>query len=390
MMGSSSPGGGGSGSPVSSRQPAAGGRPPTPAASDAPPATRSGAADGTLPTSPPDVSWTLLEGAVRRQLGLQALQLGEARFTPFAGRGGAAIEGIYRITGTARALGDSTATDALPWSLVAQVIRKPDPSSPVSAQALGLRHPEYWPREALAYSEQLTEGQPGLGAPRCFGVDAPSEDARVLWLESLTDERAGLWPLEHYGRAAQHLGEFNGAYLSGQRPLPPQPWLCTDYHHGRLDRFSFTHDVFAGDEFWKRPLVQRFMNGPTQVRQRQLLGDRAALQRRLDALPQTLSHNDAMRTNLLTVSREGQSASTVAIGWGSVGVSAIGTDAACLFGWAMGLTEVQERELRPLAQVVFDGYLQGLRAAGWQGGARTARAGFTAAAALHALMGTVT
>ena len=52
----------------------------------------------------------------------------------------------------------------------------------------------------------------------------------------------------------------------------------------------------------------------------------------------------------------------------------------------MGSTEVQERELRPLAQLVFDGYLQGLRSAGWQGDASTARAGFNAASALHALM----
>jgi hypothetical protein len=67
-----------------------------------------------------------------------------------------------------------------------------------------------------------------------------------------------------------------------------------------------------------------------------LLGDREALQRRLAALPPTLSHHYPMRRNRLTVRRESQPESLAAVNWGLVGVSPLGTDAGCLFDWPLG------------------------------------------------------
>jgi len=345
---------------------------------------RGGAIGETLPKGPPGLSWAGLEQAVRARLGVDALQLAGVHFAPV--QEDWATEPGYRVTGQARVLGYGAGVDPVPWSLTAKLLRKPEPGGAGPVGALDPRHPAYWRREALAYAAGLPAEAPGLGAPRCFSVDAPSEDAHVLWLEPLADERAGRWPLERYGRAAQHLGAFNGAYLAGACPLPQQPWLCTDFHRGRLDRFPWTLDVFAGEAFWQRPLVRRFMDGPTRARQRRLVADRAALERRLAALPPTLAHNQAMRRSLLAVSVAGRPEALAAVDWGLVGVSPVGTDAGCLFGWARGLTEVQEHELRPLAQLVLDGYLAGLRAAGWRGDARAARTGFAATAALHALM----
>jgi len=72
----------------------------------------------------------------------------------------------------------------------------------------------------------------------------------------------------------------------------------------------------------------------------------------------------------------------VMIDWAYVGRGEIGLDAGDLFAASYSLFGVEPCEPRELDRVVFENYLAGLRAAGWEGDWRTARFGYAAYAAL--------
>ena len=115
-----------------------------------------------------------------------------------------------------------------PWTLMLKITRSDadyysnDPSSW-----------KYWDREALAYQSGLLDDLPGqLAAPRCFGVYHFPNKEIWIWMEAIPIESTGTWPLSRYGVAARHLGQFNGAYLSG-RSLPSHSWLS----HGRIEEW---------------------------------------------------------------------------------------------------------------------------------------------------------
>ena len=68
-----------------------------------------------------------------------------------------------------------------------------------------------------------------MTAPRCFAVEEQGEAGTWLWLQELQDGTGPAWTLEQYILAAHHLGQFNGAYLAGKRPLPEAPWITRNW-----------------------------------------------------------------------------------------------------------------------------------------------------------------
>jgi hypothetical protein len=139
---------------------------------------------------------------------------------------------VFRCTGTARDHGT-----ILPWTTVLKVWRSTrDHDDPA--------HVFYWKREVLAYQSGLLDDLPeGLAAPRCYGVVNRGDGLLWLWLEDITDTRGPRWPLSCYGRAARHLGRFNGAYAMG-RSLPNASWLSAGWLRATLA--------------WSAPVIAQF------------------------------------------------------------------------------------------------------------------------------------
>jgi hypothetical protein len=52
-------------------------------------------------------------------------------------------------------------------------------------------------------------------------------------MEDVKNDIGPKWPLEHYGVVACHLGQFNGAYLTG-KPLPAYPWLNAQWRRSNV------------------------------------------------------------------------------------------------------------------------------------------------------------
>jgi hypothetical protein len=95
-----------------------------------------------------------------------------------------------------------------------------------------------------------------------------------------------------------------------------------------------------------------------------------------------LCHGDAVRQNLFSRSVQDGQKQTVAIDWAMAGTDAIGAEIAILFGVSPRFFAVEVAQIAALEAIIFTGYLDGLRDAGWQADARLARFGYTATAVL--------
>jgi hypothetical protein len=101
----------------------------------------------------------------------------------------------------------------------------------------------------------------------------------------------------------------------------------------------------------------------------------------LDRLPQTLCHYDTFRRNLFARRTPSGFYQTIAIDWALVGVGAIGQEIFNLI--RMSLIEFDDAHVKELDRIVFEGYLNGLHDAGWQGDPRQARLGQIAREAMN-------
>jgi hypothetical protein len=104
----------------------------------------------------------------------------------------------------------------------------------------------------------------------------------------------------------------------------------------------------------------------------------------LDRLPPTLQHGDTGRKNLFAVVGDAGQDLTCVIDWGFVGLGVMGEDLAPVVAssvvWFNG---VEPEDLPSLDAIAFEGYLAGLRDAGWRGDAAAVRLGYSATLALR-------
>jgi hypothetical protein len=260
----------------------------------------------------------------------------------------------------------------------------------MSPSEIGSNNPAdwaYWKREILAYQSGLLDDLPGdLLAPRCFGVVEHPGEEFWIWLEDIPQEDNSNWSLERYGLAARHLGQFNGAYLNGY-PLPNQPWLS----RGRIRDWLTQGEAVIRDlpNLSQHPLARLWLNDDRVARIHRLWSEREMFLIALDRLPQSLCHHDAFRRNLITRPGPNGLDQTVAIDWALIGTGAIGEEIATLIAISLQFFEVDITQARALDAIVFEGYLEGLQDAGWNGDIRMVRFGFAAAATLFMGVGAV-
>jgi hypothetical protein len=272
--------------------------------------------------------------------------------------------GIYRFAGRAR-LGNETA----PWAMVLKALA-PQPEQEPS-------HWAYWKREPLAYTSGVLLDLPcGVVAPRCFAV-VEEEDVCWCWIEDVGDENTPRWTLEQYRRAARCLGRFNGAYLTG-RPLPQKPWFGQARERTWL---QMSEPVFQDLERWTdHPFAQSWLSPESQQRIKQFWHRREQHLAALDRLPQTLCHHDAYGPNLRLRQDNMGEDSLFAFDWQFMGTGVVGEEIAHLVWLGLMCNNFDPDQAKALDAAVFEGYLVGLRAAGWQGDERIVRYGYAAAA----------
>ncbi|MGE5139948.1 MAG: hypothetical protein ACM3JD_10820 [Rudaea sp.] len=270
--------------------------------------------------------------------------------------------------------------EILPWSLILKAIRSPDgKDEPTSLN--------YWKREALAYQSGLLDSLPAeICAPRCFGVDEQPGLQVWLWLEALTDEWPAGWSLDHYGKVAHHLGQFNGACFE-RSPLSTRLWPAK----GRLRAWVAGAEpvIPVSSGVLAHPLVARLYPDDIYKRMLQVWSEHEAWIDLIENQPQTLAHLDAFRRNLFTRRDRRGDLQTVLIDWSLVGSAALGEEIAPLVAASLNFLEVSPGQSQALDTIVFDSYCAGLEQAGWQGDRRLVRFVYAASAVLRYSIGVI-
>jgi hypothetical protein len=288
--------------------------------------------------------------------------------------------GVYRVAGTAQ-----DPHRSYTWSLVLKVLHCPDhdPTSGFNASAVPT-HWNYWRREALFYaSEHLVRMPPALAAPRCFAITEPTPEVVYLWLEDIQDAPATQWPLERFELAAKHLGQFQGYYLAASS-LPDAPWLSRRWLRAWVATEETVYlDLIRDEAAWRHPLLDRVLSADLQDAVLQLWDEHAVLLKTIEQQPQTLCHLDLWPPNMFDRTTAAGEAQTILIDWSQIGYGAPAEDIANLVLDSVWMFKIPADVLPAYEQDVWNGYMAGLRAAGWQGDEAPIRFVYAATAALR-------
>ncbi len=283
-----------------------------------------------------------------------------------------ATGGVYRVMGTGRD-GD----ELVRWSMILKVAQYPVRSH------IGTVDPtdyNYWKREAILYQSGLLDNLQGLQAARSFGVVERSDTSAWLWLEDVHDPMGSRWPLERYRVAAHHLGQFNGAYLH-KWAMPDLPCFTRDFLRSFMT--AWAPWMARLPDVRDHPYVTRSCPATLLKRILGLWSEKEHMLTALDRLPRTFCHLDAFPRNLLVRTGPGGVEETVAVDWAFTGIAPIGADLAPMVAASVWFFDAAPDQMAEIDSLVFDGYVEGLRAAGWHGDTRVIRFGYVASAALR-------
>jgi hypothetical protein len=176
------------------------------------------------------------------------------------------------------------------------------------------------------------------------------------------------------------LGHFNGAYLV-DRPLPSWTWLSSGWLRHNIETSASALPLLR--DSLDHPLVRRWLPGRASDRLFRLWEERDLYLDALDRLPQTLCHLDLFRRNLFARRTADGDYESVAVDWAFAGRGAVGEELVSLVLASFIFYEVGLDKAQAIEQIVFEGYLEGLRDAGWRGDSRQVRLGYAAAASLR-------
>ena len=217
-------------------------------------------------------------------------------------------------------------------------------------------------RELAAYRSGIADSSPvhGLRAPKLLAWDETPEHVEI-WLEELTDELSGDWPVERFGLAARHIAAFDA--WAAERPMlegfdSEDAWA---ERHGQPERvpeaLTQLHALSRG------PGARKVMAALDDDRFRRTEGLIASTRERIDRLAmfrQTPLHHDLVRSTLFAL----DDGSTAAIDWENVGGGPLGVDIAPLVVGSVRRGEASSDDLEALERTVLDAYIAELRGAG--------------------------
>ena len=318
---------------------------------------------------------TARTGLVRAAVNDDHAEIASWRSRALNGLGAAAQ--VYRLWGAA-----SVRSGTVPWSAVLKLFTLG--SEGLQAASSSPSSWDFWKREWHVYrAPWLAELRGGLVAPRCLGA---GEQHDVAWvaMEDLTALDFRPWSLDQFHVVARHLGEFSGRFMTGAG-IPADPWLSTKWLWGwtaRMDPIALLST--ARDD----PLVQRVYSPTVAKALGRLAAARETILEALDTLPQTLCHRDLFPRNAF-IRHTPSGVETVAIDWAFCGPGPIGSDVVSLVEASLSWFEADQAHAQELEKLCLDGYLAGLRTAGWQGDPRDVQFGYLGSLVLRSALGGV-
>lgn len=294
------------------------------------------------------------------------------RGEPIAGGMGETI-GVWRVLGAAEVDGASTA-----FTLILKGWAVPDDAGDPQAWN--------WPlRELRAYASGALDDLPGgVTAPRCLGEMTPAPGEAWAWLTPMSTDAIANWDLELFALVARHLGRFNGAYLTGT-PLPDGEWVSRNWTRGWTEAASET--IANLDAYLAHPLLAKAFPAARRDQVLRLWDERAQWYAVLASLPTCFGHLDAFKRNVFVRPGPDGALAPGLIDWGFAGACAVGEEIAPLVSASIVFGEAPDVTFEALDAAVFEGYVTGLRDAGWDGDDRLARIGYAGSLVMRYLLG---
>ena len=239
--------------------------------------------------------------------------------------------------------------------------------------------PYYWKREYEVYRSGMLDASPveAFSTPRIYGWE-DFGDCCWIWMEDIEDNRDE-WSLADYHEVGTRLGRFNGTWLNAVR-LPDQPWLSCNWHAAIVPALEDTFDSL--DALLTHPLARVTLPIAAKSEIDSIWHEREHFREALYRLPQTFCHIDAFRRNILHRDDD-----VVLIDWALAGRGALGEDLVSLVAVSLYYDRYTEEFADRIDQAVFNGYIKGLRQAGWRGDEDLARLGYTCGMVLRGLAG---
>ena len=236
----------------------------------------------------------------------------------------------------------------------------------------------YWKREWLAFDSGLLDELPGLlRAPRTLLTTQVSDTECWIWMEDVEGRHGTTLMLDDYATIAHALGTTQGAYASGMRPLPEQPWLSRNWLPGWVDACAHFLDTVNDDTRWDDPLLGGVR--PLRHRVAALWQARDELLSITSAAPLTITHWDFWPSNVYV----GADETVVAIDWSQIGLSSATHDLDQLTLDTVWMLVRPDEDLDVLERQVLPPYLRGLRDSGLDVDERELRRWYAAAAAVR-------
>ncbi len=234
-----------------------------------------------------------------------------------------------------------------PWSAVCKVLSPKREGHPNWRASADPAHWYWWRREEMAYTTgllgRLTGGLRAPGYLNAFGRDGDV----ALWVEDVAAPRATTWDLDRYRECAGHLGRAQRAFAGD---VPDHGWLARGFLAGYLDRHEAWFETYPSD--WEVTAAAAA-----------LMADRRRLLGVLDEYPATLCHNDFHALNLF--GEDG--GPSIAVDWSFVGVGPLPVDAGAFAVDAVLDYGAPAERVGDLHEAIEDGFVAGLRSAGWRG-----------------------
>lgn len=309
-----------------------------------------------------------LTDLLRKVLEKPALKITEWKVNPIMG--GLEFESaVYRFQGEA-----NYDEEIISWSLIVKVVKP----SEKAKDPTGIW---YWKRETLAYQSGFLQQLPGgnVTAPACYEIQEQPDGSMWLWLEDIKDEAGSPWPIEQYALAARHLGQFNGAYLTGES-MPFEPWIPCNWLRMYVENAESMAGYMRSNPY--HPVVQHIFPGDAVAQMLAFWDERGRILDVLENLPQVFCHQDAFKRNLFA--RQGK---TIAIDWAYMGNAPIGAELVALVAGSIGFFEIPAERVKELDHLCFEEYMRGLHDAGWNGNPKLVRTGYVLSCVLRYPLG---
>ncbi|HEV2074572.1 MAG TPA: phosphotransferase [Thermomicrobiales bacterium] len=283
--------------------------------------------------------------------------------------GSSQILGVWRVAGNAR-IGDTLQ----PCSMILK--GWPAPEGGMLPSALDWPH-----RERDLYSSGLLAHLPGgISAPDHYGEVCLPDGSLWIWLEDVTDESDGVWPVDRYATLARRMGRFSGAYLTGC-PFPDSDGLSQRWLRQRVEAAAPAMATFK--QSIHHPQVERVYSPHVVDTFMRIWARRDAYCAYLEGFPQTFCHMDAFRRNVFIRKEPDGSEDMLLIDWAFAGKGAVSEELTSLIAASVILMEVPVEEARYLEAEAIESYISGLGDAGWRGDPEMVRTGYGVAAALR-------